>query len=135
MNVTLNLNNNNIELWDNQEYKDRNMPYPMILENRLEVYNYFNIDTVIALLSRTFSVERIPNNRISVENKSIILENFKENTLEIVWIACRESDEIANNVALKIENQQSSVKQLGSIEVNMTKTKILNKEICDLLFN
>ena len=39
LNVTLNLNNNNIELWDNQEYKDRNMPDPMILENRLEVYN------------------------------------------------------------------------------------------------
>lgn len=135
MNVTLNLNNNNIELWDNQEYTDRNMPDPMILENRLEVYNYFNIDTVIALLSRTFKVDRLPNNKIGIENKSIILENFKENTLEIVWIACRESDEIANNVALKIENQQSSVKQLGSIEVNMTKTKILNKEICDLLFN
>jgi len=50
-------------------------------------------------------------------------------------VACRENDEIANNVALKIENQQSSVKQLGSLEVNMTKNKILNKEICDLLFN
>lgn len=37
LNVTLNLNNNKIELWDNQEYKARNMPDPMVLENRLEV--------------------------------------------------------------------------------------------------
>lgn len=89
----------------------------------------------MTLLNRTFKVEKITSDQLSIENSSVILENFKENTLEIVWTACRESDEIANNVALKIENQQSSVKQLGSLEVNLTKTKILNKEICDLLFN
>lgn len=37
MNVTLNINNSNIEFWDNTEYKKRNMPDPMVLENRLEV--------------------------------------------------------------------------------------------------
>lgn len=135
MNVTLNINNSNIELWDSKEYATRKMPDPIILQNRLEVYNYFNIDTVMTLLSRTFKIVKITSDKLSIENDAVTLENFKENTLEIVWIASRESDEIANNVALKIENQQSSVKQLGSLEVNMTKTKILNKEICDLLLN
>jgi len=68
---------------------------------------------------------------LEVEGK-VKLRYIDENKVEIVWRANYENDELANNIALKLENQQSSIQMMGQQEVSLTKNRLFNKEVCDI---
>jgi len=104
-------------------------------------YNVIRKDNILEIIGEINKIKiATPNSVVgdghgsnSHSERYLKLDFSKDNKISMIWTANSDNDQLANNVALRLENAHSNLNTLGNQEVSELKTRRVNREVALML--